>query len=58
MSIVTLAPASAGYPRGMNTSSDRASARRAVPELVAAQVSGAFAGLLLALAHTNKAQQA
>lgn len=33
----------------MNTSSDRASARRALPELVAAQVSGAFAGLLLAL---------
>ena len=33
----------------MNTSNDRASARRAVPEFVAAQVSGAFAGLLLAL---------
>ena len=35
----------------MNTSSDRASARRAVPEVVAAQVSGAFAGLWLAIGH-------
>lgn len=33
----------------MNTTSDRVSVRRAVPELVRAQVTGAMGGLMLAL---------
>lgn len=50
MASVTLAIASAGYSCAMNTRDRvaRASARRAVPELVVAQVAGAVAGLLLA----------
>lgn len=38
-----------GYPCAMNTTSDRVSVRRAVPELVRAQVTGAMGGLMLAL---------
>ncbi|GAY14534.1 hypothetical protein MSZK_12600 [Mycobacterium sp. shizuoka-1] len=48
MAGITLAIASSGYPCAMKISSYQVPVRRAVPEFVVAQLSGAIAGLVLA----------